>query len=103
MAGAARKFEPLDRRAALTTGLAIAAIHPGFATVVAVDALQVPKVAERGAPGPDTFLEDVHDVVVERLALAGGEVGGDRCWSNATQKERFVGVDIANACNQRLV
>ena len=103
MGASAGQFFPADGGAATPTRIASTAIHPGLAAVVAVHALQIPKVAEGGATGADADGENVHESLSQAIQLLQGEFTRWCEWLKPRHEQAFIGIDVADPSHQRLI
>mgnify|MGYP001158419368 FL=1 len=90
------QFVPADGCAASPARVAPTSIDPGLAAVVAVHTLEVAKVTERGATGSDADREHVHESLSQVFELLQAECLSWREWLNASDKQAFIGIDVAD-------
>jgi hypothetical protein len=100
---AASNDDALDWRLADAAGLAGAGVDAVFELEEASDAVGVDVVGDGGAPELDGVFEDVAEGVAETGELGAGEATGVPTRADAGAEECFVGVDIADAVEERLV
>lgn len=103
MGRSAPQLQPLDRRPAGTTGFTSAAIDPGLATVIAIQALQISKITKGRPPGTNAVLEHLDYAAVEDGDRRGLELVAAGFGVNFAQEQGFIGVDIADSGDQSLV
>ena len=64
-----RQFQPFNRCATHAARLTCSIVHPSNAAVVAVNALNVKKIAKRGAASVEGVLQDLNNGGVQALNL----------------------------------
>lgn len=100
--GAAADENFLERCAAVEAGLAGAAVDFVFELEEASNAVGIDVVGYGGAAELDGVVKDVDQGGTEAGELRAGELTGPAARANAGAKEALVGVDVANAVEQRL-
>jgi len=92
-----------DRRAADEAGLSLAGIDAVLDLEEAGFTVGVDVVGDRRAAGADGGLKDGSKGFVEAREARAGEAAGNACGADAGAEETFVGVDVADAVEERLV
>lgn len=96
VAAALALSQQLNGGVALRAGLVCAAIHLGFQLKVALIPVNMSEVSQRTAAALNGFTEHMANGVVEPLGPHRPEPLGWRGGPNASQKEHFGSVDVAN-------
>ena len=103
MGAASSHDDSPDRAAAIAARLAGALVDAVFELKEASHTFCVDVVGDGGATEADGVFQDFAQRHAQPLQLRPGELPGSPSWSNSGAKQALVGVDIANAGEQRLV
>src|ERR1035441_10193409 len=103
MGSAAAYDDPLDGRAADQAWLPAAAVNLVFDLEVAAHAFCIHVVGDGRAAEFDGSAQDGLQGCAQADEFGASEAAGLAAWTDAGAKERLVGVDVANAVEQRLV
>ena len=88
---------------AAATGLAGLAVNPKFLLIVSLLAVAAEVIADRGAARMDGAVQHFDNRPPKRLGLSRRRIAASLCGVQPSFPQRFVGVNVADAADQRLV
>jgi len=103
MSASSGEYDPLDRCTADLAGLAGAEVDAMFKLEKAAHSVGVYVVGDGGTAQGDCVLQDFLQSRVEAHELGAPDAAGHAAGADAGAEEAFVGVDVADAVEQRLV
>lgn len=96
-------FYPFNQTSTNLARFPLSVIHPGDIPIITIDAFNISEVAERRAAFANAVLQDLDNTGMELLNLFALQVSTMSLGVDFTEKERFIGVDVADACDQSLI
>lgn len=92
-----------EARAAAATGLPFAVIDVEMLLMMALATLTVAVIAERRTAVPEAFAQDLLHRCLQSLIFFARQAHGRTRGINPREKQRFIGIDIADARDAPLV
>lgn len=95
--------DALDKLAADAAGHSLTSVDAMLQLEKPLDAIGIDVIGDRGAAERDGVVENLLQRDAEAFELRARERGGDAAGTNPGPKEAFVGVDVADPVEQRLI